>query len=59
MSTIAVNKNSYAVKENSGKKISMKERMRKYFEENAATIASGLLFMSGSGSAYNLYRSMR
>ena len=40
-------------------KVSLKERLRKYFEENAETITAGLLFMSGSASAYNLYRSMR
>ena len=59
MSTIAVNKNNYAVKENNAKRGSLKERLRKYFEENAATIASGLLFMSGSANAYTLYRLMR
>ena len=59
MSTIAVNKSRYAVKENNAKKVSLKERLRKYFEENAETITAGLLFMSGSASAYNMYRSMR
>ena len=36
MSTIAVNKSRYAVKENNAKKVSLKERLRKYFEENTA-----------------------
>ena len=59
MSTIAVSKNNYAVKGNNAKRGSLRERLRKYFEENAETITAGLLFMSGSASAYNLYRSMR
>lgn len=52
MSTLAVNKNNT-------KRVSLKERLRKYFEENAATITAGLLFMSGSANAYTLYRSMK
>ncbi|HJC75761.1 MAG TPA: hypothetical protein H9697_12600 [Candidatus Mediterraneibacter faecavium] len=59
MSTIAVSKNNYAVKGNNAKRGSLRERLRKYFEENAAMIASGLLFVSGSANAYTLYRSMK
>lgn len=59
MNTIAVKGNSFAVNRNNTRKISLKERMKKYFEENAVTIASGLLLMSGNTSAFNLYRSMR
>lgn len=40
-------------------KKSLKERLVKYFIENADVITSGLLFMSGSASAYTLDRSMR
>ena len=59
MSTIAVSKNNYAVKGNNAKRGSLRERLRKYFEENAATITTGLLFMSGSANVYTLYRSMK
>ncbi len=59
MSTLAINKNNYAEKENNTKRVSLKERLRKYFEENAATITTGLLFMSGSANVYTLYRSMK
>ena len=38
---------------------SMKERIKKYFEENAAVMISGLMMTSGSGNAYNLYRMMK
>lgn len=59
MSTITVNKNNYAVKENRENRVSLKERLRNYFAENAETIAAGLLFMNGSTTPYTLYRSMR
>ena len=49
MSTLAINKNNYAEKENNTKRVSLKE----------ATITTGLLFMSGSANAYTLYRSMK
>lgn len=58
MNTIAVKGNRFAVNNNT-RKGSLKERMKKYFEENAASIASGLLLMSGNTSAFNLYRLMR
>ena len=59
MSTITVNKNNYAVKENRENRVSLKERLRNYLAENAETITSGLLFMNGSTTPYTLYRSMR
>ena len=59
MSTITVNKNNYAVKENHEKRVSIKERLRNYYAENAETITAGLLFMNGSTTPYTLYRSMR
>ena len=43
MSTITVNKNNYAVKENHEKRVSIKERLRNYLAENAETITAGLL----------------
>lgn len=57
MSTIAVSQNGYI--RNEEKKVSLKERMRKYFEENGATITAGLLMMNGSASPYTLYRMMK
>ena len=59
MSTITVNKNNYAVKENRENRVSLKERLRNYFAENAETITAGRLFMNGSTTLYTLYRSMR
>ena len=59
MSTITVNKNNYAVKENRENRVSLKERLRNYFAENAETIAAGLLFRNGSTTPYTRYRSMR
>ena len=54
MSTIALNKNAYEGERK--ERVSLKERMRKYFAENAATIAAGLLLLNGSTSAYDVYR---
>ena len=54
MSTIALNKNAYEGERK--ERVSLKERMRKYFTENAATITAGLLMLNGSASAYDVYR---
>ncbi len=57
MSTIAVSQKGYVGNEE--KKVSLKEKMKKYFEENGATITAGLLLMNGSTSPYALYRMMK
>ena len=54
MSTIAVTKSRYAVRENNAKKGSLKERLRKYFVDNAETLTAGLLFMRASAKTYHL-----
>ncbi len=53
MSTIAINKNNYVVRE---EKVSLKERLRNYFKENGKMITTGLLLMNGNVDAYQLYR---
>lgn len=57
MSTIAVSQKGYVGNEE--KKVSLKEKMKKYFEENGATITAGLFLMNGSTSPYALYRMMK
>ena len=54
MSTVALNKNAYAGERR--ERVSLKERVKKYFAENAATITAGLLMLNGSASAYDVYR---
>ena len=56
MSTAAVSGREYAKR---SERVSLKERMRKYFEENAAVLTSGLIMLSGGGNTYNLYRMMK
>lgn len=42
------------------KKISsLKEAMRKYFEENGSMIIAGLAFMNGHSVDYKLYRTVK
>ncbi|HJA68386.1 hypothetical protein [Lachnoclostridium sp. An169] len=57
MSTIALNNNAYAGARRN--KTSLKERLRKYLEENAATISAGLMMMNGNTSAYEVYRLLK
>lgn len=54
MSTVALNKNAYAGERK--ERVSLRERMKKYFAENAATITAGIMLMNGNASAYDVYR---
>ena len=56
MSTIAINKNNYVVRE---EKAALKERLRNYFKENRKMITTGLLLMNGNVDAYQLYKLMK
>lgn len=56
MSTVAVSQNRYAGRE---EKVSLMERFRKYFAENAEMINAGFLMMHGSVSPYLMYREIR
>ena len=56
MSTIAINRENYTVREEN---VSLKERIKNYFTENAAIISAGLLSFSGNANAYQLYRLMK
>lgn len=54
MSTIALNRSAYA--EERREKVTLKERVKKYFRENAKTICAGLLMLNGNTNATELYR---
>ncbi len=56
MSAIAVEQNGYVKRD---EKVSLTEKLRKYFKENEKVIVSGLLMMNGSNSAYQVYRMMK
>lgn len=53
MSTITAGQRDYVRRE---EKLSLKERLKKYYEENADIINSGILFMNGNVSPYLMYR---
>lgn len=59
MNTAAINMNRYANRERRVQNVSLMEKVRGYFRENAGLILSGLAFRSGSVSIYNLYRAER
>lgn len=56
MSTIAINKNSYAVRE---ERVSLIERMKRFFAENQKMITSGLLLINGNTGAFQMYGLMK
>ena len=56
MSTIAINRENYTVREEN---VSLKERIKNYFTENAAIISAGLLSLNGNANAYQLYQLYR
>ena len=56
MSTIAINRENYTVREEN---VSLKERIKNYFTENAAIISVGLLSLNGNANAYQLYRLLK
>ncbi|MDE7313010.1 MAG: hypothetical protein K2N87_15535 [Eubacterium sp.] len=48
------NKAAYK-KDSDYRRLSLMERCRRYFEENGAQIACGLLVLNGSSNAYKMY----